>query len=91
MLLSTFTENQVQFRCHCSIVAKATFIKTEKDIFQKQPEIGPRSVIGGELIIRIAVGLQMSRSVCSGTGASRPVSVCSCFSTPGSSCCSATF
>ena len=62
---------------HCSIVAKATFIKTEKEFFLKQSKIGLRNVFGAESIIRIAVGLQMSRSVCSGTGASRPVSVCS--------------
>jgi hypothetical protein len=39
-MLLTFTENHVQPRCCRSIVAKATFIKAEKEIFQKQPRIG---------------------------------------------------
>ena len=53
MLLSTFTENHVhsrnhvQFRCHRSIVAKATFIKTEKEIFRKQSEIGTHRLMPG--------------------------------------------
>lgn len=53
MLLSTFTDNDalsrnhVDSRCCSSIVAKATFIKTEKEIFLKQPEIGTHRLMPG--------------------------------------------
>jgi len=80
MLLSTFTgnhvhaRNHVDSRCWRSIVAKATFSKAEKEIFRKQGKIGPLNVIVGESISRIALRRLLSRSVCRGTGANRPVS-----------------
>lgn len=52
--MSTFNENRVPLRCCHSIVAKATIIKTEKELFQKQRRIDETI---SPFLSRIALGV----------------------------------